>query len=243
MLAALKYDLEPKKLSRKVHIGKKVAKLRLVWVNPKLSGGKHKGKSKVKADASYGRVLYNWNRYYDPSTGRYITSDPIGLYGGINTFGYVYQNPLIFVDPSGLICLSQTLIDAYAGLIGGAVGGGISGALTGLPAGGIGGIVGGITGVIRGGAAGFGAGAASATIGGPASGAVAGAPAGVTGILGGAIAGTLGGGAIGGAVGGAVGGLGSPIGALGGAVGGGVGSLVSAVLEAINECPDEECGN
>jgi RHS repeat-associated protein len=32
---------------------------------------------------------YNYFRYYNPQTGRYITPDPIGLEGGINLFAYV----------------------------------------------------------------------------------------------------------------------------------------------------------
>ena len=46
---------------------------------------------------------YNYFRYYNPQTGRYITPDPIGLEGGINLFAYVANNPPNFLDPFGLI--------------------------------------------------------------------------------------------------------------------------------------------
>jgi RHS repeat-associated protein len=52
-------------------------------------------------DAETG-LHYNYHRYYDPKTGRYLTPDPIGLAGGINLFKYSENNPINLIDPWGL---------------------------------------------------------------------------------------------------------------------------------------------
>ncbi|MES2280547.1 MAG: RHS repeat-associated core domain-containing protein [Pseudomonadota bacterium] len=46
--------------------------------------------------------FYNYLREYDAATGRYRQSDPIGLGGGLNRFGYVGGNALGATDPMGL---------------------------------------------------------------------------------------------------------------------------------------------
>jgi RHS repeat-associated protein len=65
---------------------------------------------------------YNYFRYYDPTIGRYVTPDPIGLKGGINLFVYTANNPVNRIDPIGHgpvavgACVVLTISDAvYTG--------------------------------------------------------------------------------------------------------------------------------
>jgi RHS repeat-associated protein len=47
-------------------------------------------------------AFYNMRRGYDSTTGRFRESDPAGLDADISTYSYVANNPLVFVDPTGL---------------------------------------------------------------------------------------------------------------------------------------------
>ena len=53
---------------------------------------------------------YNYFRDYDPNTGRYVQSDPIGLRGGLNTYGYVGAHPIYSIDPLGWLELCKKII-------------------------------------------------------------------------------------------------------------------------------------
>jgi RHS repeat-associated protein len=47
-------------------------------------------------------TYYNYQRDYDPDTGRYLTSDPISINGGLNTYLYASADPLNNIDVLGL---------------------------------------------------------------------------------------------------------------------------------------------
>lgn len=93
------------------------------------------------------QMHYNYFRTYDPTTGRYVESDPIGLVDGVNTYGYVHSNPLSYIDSNGE---AATLVTGAVGAIGGGMIGGImsymgggsfsQGAINGAIAGGVAGL-------------------------------------------------------------------------------------------------------
>ncbi len=61
---------------------------------------------------------YNYFRDYDPALGRYVQSDPLGLFDDPNTYTYVKNNPLKGIDPLGLWTFS---FEGYLGAGGGVI--------------------------------------------------------------------------------------------------------------------------
>jgi RHS repeat-associated protein len=55
-------------------------------------------------------LYYYRARYYNPHIGRFMQTDPVGYGDGINWYLYCRNNPLAFVDPSGL---NPTFGDPY----------------------------------------------------------------------------------------------------------------------------------
>ncbi|HID99060.1 MAG TPA: RHS repeat-associated core domain-containing protein [Thiotrichaceae bacterium] len=64
-------------------------------------------------DAETG-LHYNWHRYYDPTTGRYLRVDPIP---SVNRYAYVLGNPVNFIDPTGEFGVVGALIGAALDLL------------------------------------------------------------------------------------------------------------------------------
>jgi RHS repeat-associated protein len=109
-------------------------------------------------DSETGQYYYR-ARYYNPATGRFLSEDPIGFYGGNNFYRYVGNDPADLIDPFGL--WSWTGVGAGVGGALGGIGGALLGAGTGtLVAPGVGTIGGGWEGGVVGAAGGAVAGAA-----------------------------------------------------------------------------------
>src|SRR5215207_6870612 len=53
-------------------------------------------------------LMYMRNRYYNPTTGQFTQEDPIGIAGGLNTYGFAAGDPVSYSDPYGLKVCATT---------------------------------------------------------------------------------------------------------------------------------------
>jgi len=57
----------------------------------------------IRGSTDNSGLVYQRNRYYDPKTGRFTQVDPIGLAGGLNSYGFGAGDPVSHADPLGLV--------------------------------------------------------------------------------------------------------------------------------------------
>lgn len=67
---------------------------------------------------------YNWHRHYDPTTGRYLQPDPLGMPDGPSRWAYALNSPLMNIDPTGQFRVNPGIGQKHLGL--GTAGGGIA---------------------------------------------------------------------------------------------------------------------
>ena len=69
-------------------------------------------------EASLGSLYHYQARWYSPVLGRFLSPDPIvpepGNPQALNRYSYVYNNPYVYVDPSGYDPLDQAWRDSFS---------------------------------------------------------------------------------------------------------------------------------
>jgi RHS repeat-associated protein len=65
--------------------------------------------SLLEGQRDAGGLVYMRNRYYDPATGQFTQTDPIGIAGGLNTYGFAAGDPITYTDPYGLCPIDWTI--------------------------------------------------------------------------------------------------------------------------------------